>query len=106
MSNVINVSIGFTDLLLVTAAKYFEGSIADEIFEFRQKLCNGVDVNANGEGVGPGCATPYKYTFNAWKISLPDDRNTLFTMVGQSVKHCHKAYSFLLFQLPRPRRKI
>eukprot|EP00944_MAST-04C_sp_MAST-4C-sp1_P006356 g6356.t1 len=75
MSNVINVSyfFGFTDLPLGYRSKNIlrAALLTQGALKFRQKLCNGVDVNANGEGVGPGCATPYKYMFNACRIPLP-----------------------------------
>ena len=75
MSNVINVSYffsfadlpqGYRDNNILRASLLSHGALT-----FRQMVCNGEDVNANGAGIGPGCATPYKYMFNACRVPLP-----------------------------------
>ena len=77
MANVINVSyfFSFADLPAGFRGKQVlrASLLAHGALKFRQAVCRGDDVNAGKipGSIGPGCATPYKYMFNACRIPLP-----------------------------------
>jgi carnitine O-acetyltransferase len=77
MSNVINVSYFFTFKDLPTGFRNDQvlraALLTHGALKYRQLVCQGVDVNDRAQFpgcIGPGCATPFKYMFNACRIPL------------------------------------